>query len=796
MKERPSGARFISHEALISYYGYVKLPSFPFVVLDTETTGFIPKVHRIIEFASVRVENGKVADTYETLIAIPDPVPPHIQVLTRIKQDDLSGKPVFDDVRDTIQKQIGKDTVIIGQNVGFDINMLKGEGIDLSDRLWLDTSMIASLVFPELESYSLGYMSQVLPLNHEPVHRAMGDVHATLELLEKCWERLSELTPDLSTVLQNVMKKAPEQYRIFFSDLPVGKAKKNPKWLTIPKSEPHTTAKKSVELVTPEKGTVNLLEESLDPAFFDALVTSALKQVDQTHWIAVKNLSAYTRRANLPKSVSILRPGFQLLDYKAVEKLSAQPILTTDEATIATKLAWYEPYTIDDLPIHGDERFVWAGKLACTESCKEYTEQLQRLSNVVLLDHRQLLSILNDPEHPANKVLSDDAHIIIDDASMLEDTATKAYGWYSSSDDLRAASAGNPVFSRFVDVLQLWIEKTRNYQDVRYIIPADLQSADARGLREQLAELLKSPDISDQAREQLKYLGHIIDPETSAHRIEWIELRQDGKQMLQSVPDRVSSALEESLYKKYAVTLCIPPESDATLTEVVAPNIDTNSIPQEEAEKVPLTFAPQNSPQDVLNTPREGKTVLLVASKKLIETIYINYAEKLEEQGITLICQGLSGGQGRMQAEYIAAKGTAILVTTPWTFETFELHQNTIDHLVLDTLPFDHPSHAVISKRAEHYQNAFEQYSLPRLEHRLFRLLRTFCRYATSKRNVLILDDRLESKSYGRRIKEYLNQFVGEATTTVEIPKTSVKKSSTKKQTVKTKKETDQLKLF
>lgn len=772
----------------IGYDDLVKLPAFPFVVLDTETTGFIPKVHRVIEFASVRVENGEIVDRYETLIGIPGEIPPHVQVLTRIKQDDIKDKPDFDAVRAEIEKQIGKETVIIGQNVGYDIGMLKGEGIDLTDRLWFDTSMIASLVFPELESYSLGYMSKVLNLNHEPVHRAMGDVHATLELLERCWERLMTLTPELQKVLQNVMQKAPDAYKVLFADLPAAKAKKNPSWLTMPKDQPFNTKAQKIELKKPSVGTVNLLEESLDPAFFDGIVSSALANKKDTHWIAVKNLSAYTRRTNLPTGVSVLRPGYQLLDYKAAEKLSAQETMTTDEATIATKLAWYEPYTIDDLPIHGDERFVWSGKLACTESCKEYTEQLQRLGNVILLDHRQLLSILNDAEHPAYNALNDDAHVIIDDASMLEDTATKAYGWYASSDDLRAAAAGNTEFSRFVDLLQLWIEKTRNFQDVRYIVAADLQSADARGLREQLAGLLSGTELSDQAHEHLTYLSYILDPETSKNRIEWIELRQDGKQMLQSVPERVSEILEESLYTKFAVTLCIPPESDDTLNEIIGRTITTNLIEQEKPEMIPLEFAPSKSPQDILKEPREGKTVLLVASRKLIENIFITYAEALEEKGVTLICQGLSGGQGRMQAEYIAAEGTAILVTTPWTFEGFELHQNTIDHLVIDTLPFDHPSHAVISKRAEHYQNAFEGYSLPRLEHRLFRLLRTFCRYASNQGNVVILDDRLESKSYGKRIHEYLGQFAGAARAKAPAQKKTTKKAP--------KKNTDQLELF
>ena len=45
----------------------MKLPALPLIVLDTETTGFVPRTHEIIEFASMRCEDGKVVDTYESL---------------------------------------------------------------------------------------------------------------------------------------------------------------------------------------------------------------------------------------------------------------------------------------------------------------------------------------------------------------------------------------------------------------------------------------------------------------------------------------------------------------------------------------------------------------------------------------------------------------------------------------------------------------------------------------------------------------------------------------------------------
>ena len=195
----------------------MNLPSVPLVVLDTETTGFVPRVNRVIEFACVRTKDGQIEDEYETLIGIDSDIPEAVSVITRIRPDDISGKPTFEERREEIISHIGEDTLVVGQNTPFDIGMLKGEGVDLSERPRIDTSMLASLVFPELESYSLGYVSSVLGLNHSPVHRALGDEHATLELLSRIWERLTELPENRLNEVKDIFSKSSEGYRMLGS---------------------------------------------------------------------------------------------------------------------------------------------------------------------------------------------------------------------------------------------------------------------------------------------------------------------------------------------------------------------------------------------------------------------------------------------------------------------------------------------------------------------------------------------------------------------------------------------------
>lgn len=730
----------------------MNLPSIPLLVLDTETTGFVPRVNRVIEFACMRVEKGNITDTYEQLIGIDGEIPPHVEVLTQIQTADLQGKPRFENMLPTIEKFLTPDTIIVGQNIGFDLRMLKGEGWDLTAHPWIDTSMLASIVFPELHSYSLGYLSTVLTLNHEPRHRALGDVRATLELLEKCCERLGELPPAALEELQQFAKRGPQGYREFFTAL-TSTGKKKPVWLKRERKPTYALPKeKPMALSDIRLGTVELLEESLDPHCLGAVIR-ALQEKKGAHVVAVKNLEATIRRFDL-KDIAIIYPPEFLPDSTSKKRFLAQETYITDELTLAMKLALYEPKVRSEVPVHGDEYAVWSGKLACNRESKNYTTQLSDLKGVAVIDHQELLRLI-DME---TSLLPESVHIVIDDASMLEDTATQAYGWTCSLSSLRAGAQGQPLLTKLADLLELWVEKTRSGTDLRYITDYDLQTAEAEGLREQLDNVLATnPDT--QAKAQIEQMKLIMMPENLAGRFAWIENFIDTR-TVKSAPDNVAQLLREKLYDRYATSLIIPSGSANNLPAILDPHRPPQTVTLSESDsslqcKADIQF-PIAKTMDAILSTREGKTVLLMGSKRSIEDLYVKHFERLEKEGVTLLCQGLAGGQGRMQAEFSAAAAPAILVTTPWTYETYELPPDTVDRLIVQTLPFDHPSHPIVSRRSQHFKDPFGEYCIPRLKHRLFRLMRTFCKHRTGNATVEFLDDRIRTKAYGKDVTAYL----------------------------------------
>ncbi len=729
-------------------------PNLDFVVLDTETTGFVPRIHRVIEYAAAKISGGKLTEEYESLFFIDGEVPPHIEMLTRIKTLDLRGKPTFADKKAEIEKMFSPETIVVGQNIPFDIGMLKGEGFDLSGYQCIDTSMLASIAFPEFESYSLGYMSEILKLDHAPKHRALGDVRATVAILEKCIERLSML-PETSLVkIRELAARGPKGYRMLF-DAIEGNGSSKPKWLKMP--APQTfKPERAIDLPLGQEpvGTVELIEESLDPAFIEEVLHAADKKKEKRNFIAVKNLEATVRRIDLPEGTSVLYAPHLLLNPESAATFLAQSTFTSDELLLAIKLFLYEPIKQDDLPLHGEEKHIWSGKLACNFESPCYIEQIAKLTHIVLVDHRQLL------EHVEMKNLPPEStHIVFDDASMLEDTATRAFGWYAAIASLRKAAESDTVLTKFTDLLQLWIEKTRSGTDVRYLAVSDLSSAEAGGLKKQLDDILQG-SVSTQVRTILEHIQKILDPMNLSGRITWIEVYQNGDQILQSVPSSIAVLLRDTLFSDFSVSLLIPPKSAEILGAILPRGLKTkvSALAEEAVQELSLKM-PEKFDIDAFVKTATGKSVILLNSRRMIEELYIRHEESCEARGMKLFCQGLSGGQSRMQAEFSAVEGDAILIVTPWTYEGFELPPNTVDHLILHTLPFDHPSHAIIGKRAEQFANPFNEYSLPRVIHRVFRLLRTFARHKTEQGTVEILDARLRTKEYGKTIRRYLEQF-------------------------------------
>lgn len=724
------------------------------LTLDTETTGFVPKVHRVIELAWVLREGDKIVKEFESLLSIPDEIPATVEALTHIKTEDLKGKPAFVDVIKELEAVLTPETIVVGQNIQFDVSMVKGEGLDLSSYPTYDTAMLASLAFPEARSFSLGYLSRLLSLPHEPVHRALGDVRATMALADACLARFAELSQAEIDAMREAFGRSTPGLRALATVLPAKGASASPAWLQMERGRP-VTRTGSIDLIPPAAGAVALREQTVDDDALGQLLSTPLQKGESRRIVAVKNLESTLRQIVLPQNARAVFPAQFLLEPAGVERLRAQAELSADEATLLTKLAWHAPRVRRDLPLHGDERAVWNGVIACARVSPTYRAQFAELPELVLIDHQQLLQVAAEGGEEATALLAKGTHAVVTDASMLEDTATRALGAELNLDDLRAASQGHAALTSLSDLLAIYVEKLGG-EDVRYLVPHDLESREAAGLRQMIAPLTTDQSLPERTRHLLEQAAKVLEPDGLAARLAWIERRRGGGLYMHSAPEKAADLLAAHLYKKVPTTLLLPPGKEGDEAPIV-PNETKSERLAAPASAEPIIIDLAGPPlEELLRAPPEGKTIILLGSKRSIEMAFARFAGSMEEKKVTLICQGMSGGQGRMEADFLAAEGTTIWLLTPWTYEGTELPAGSVDRLAIETLPFDHPSHPVLGRRAMRYRDGFSDYLMPRLEQRLFRLLRTFAFQRRGAGEALVMDRRLFGKDYGKRIQAYL----------------------------------------
>ena len=89
------------------------------IVLDTETTGLDYTKERMVEFAGVRLENGKVKDEFQTLINPQQHIRKSSIAIHGITQDMVADAPTEEEIMPKILEFIG-DYPIVAHNAIFD----------------------------------------------------------------------------------------------------------------------------------------------------------------------------------------------------------------------------------------------------------------------------------------------------------------------------------------------------------------------------------------------------------------------------------------------------------------------------------------------------------------------------------------------------------------------------------------------------------------------------------------------------------------------------------------------------
>ena len=172
-----------------------RLADIEFAVVDVETTGGSPaRGDRIVEFASVRMRNGRITGGFETLVNPGLSIPRWITGLTGIDNELVEPAPRFGEIADRVREELS-GRVFVAHNVGFDWRFVSEElrmsssEVPTGERLC--TMKLARRAAPGLRRRGLDSLARYYGVEIDGRHRAGGDARATATILARMLDEAS-----------------------------------------------------------------------------------------------------------------------------------------------------------------------------------------------------------------------------------------------------------------------------------------------------------------------------------------------------------------------------------------------------------------------------------------------------------------------------------------------------------------------------------------------------------------------------------------------------------------------------
>ena len=168
-----------------------------------------------------------------------------------------------------------------------------------------------------------------------------------------------------------------------------------------------------------------------------------------------------------------------------------------------------------------------------------------------------------------------------------------------------------------------------------------------------------------------------------------------------------------------------------------------------------------------------GRTLVLFTSYAQLRATAQAIAPALAEDDIIVYEQG-DGASPHALLETFRASDKAVLLGTRAFWEGVDVPGEALSVLAIAKLPFDVPSDPIVAARAETFEDAFNEYSLPeailRFRQGFGRLIRT----QSDRGVVAVLDKRILTKRYGKVFLESLPKCTLKIGPLANLPKAAM----------------------
>ncbi|MBN2696108.1 MAG: PolC-type DNA polymerase III [Bacilli bacterium] len=166
-----------------------------YVVFDIETTGLSVNYDTLIEIAGVKIKNGSIIGEYQSLINPNKQIGAFYTNMTGITNLMVKDQPGLEKVLREFHN-FSKDAILVAHNADFDLGFIyhnyKELGITDQTQPSIDTFMLAKVVYPDRNRYSLDQLSRYLKVQLTEHHRASHDARATMEIFLHMLKKLKK----------------------------------------------------------------------------------------------------------------------------------------------------------------------------------------------------------------------------------------------------------------------------------------------------------------------------------------------------------------------------------------------------------------------------------------------------------------------------------------------------------------------------------------------------------------------------------------------------------------------------
>jgi len=458
-----------------------------YIALDLETTGFDPESDQVLEIAAIKFQGNKILETFETLVNPGMEIPAMVSHITGIASETVKDAPSFDQVADDLGIFLG-NYPIVGHNIEFDLTFLEAKGIPITGPQ-IDTLKLASLLLPEMPSFSLDTLSRLLKIKHEHKHRALSDAQVCLELFQLLQQKISAISPTLLKQIQELVPRCPMwELGEIFLQAAAKKIPQNPvkKSSPVPAPEIAPAALREtaefIDLLGPESPLKDQLPNYEFRAGQQILLRKILQAFQEKYNLIAESgtgtgktlayllaaghvrkflgkksiISTYTNNLQdqitkkdfplvqkiFPElKIAVLKGRKKYLDLDRLRQLQLKPQLEEHELTALIKITlWLEKTEsgdLDELNLQNRETLIYEEICADPEfipaqkNSFDFLEKARRkaeTADLVVVNHALLIQ-----DHLADKqILPPNEILIADEAHHLERTLTDGLTVYSS----------------------------------------------------------------------------------------------------------------------------------------------------------------------------------------------------------------------------------------------------------------------------------------------------------------------------------------------------------------------------